>query len=143
MLDFPGGTGGGMNTQRYIEQVLDGPLLGLYGQLKRSRRYMYFQQDSATCHTLKKSMEWFKRTKVQLFPHPPSSPDLNTIENLWFILKQHIRSRPHPPTSTEELKRAVQEAWDSLTLDEINTLVRSMPNRVAQVLSAKGHATHY
>ena len=143
LLEYPGGAGGGMNTQRYIEQVLDSPLADIYQELKGSQRYMYFQQDSATCHTSKKSMEWFKKAKIQLFPHPPNSPDLNPIENLWSILKHRIRSMPHPPTSTEELKCAIREAWDSLTLDEINTLVQSMSHRVAAVLTSKGHATHY
>lgn len=143
MLDYPGGTSGGMNTERYIDQVLIPVVSGAYGDLKRSRRYMYFQQDNASCHKSKKTLRWFGKEQVQLFFHPPNSPDLSPIENLWPVLKHRIRSRPHPPTSTEELKRAVQEAWDSVTIDEINTLVQSMPNRVKDVLSAKGGHTSY
>lgn len=50
---------------------------------------------------------------------------------------------PHPftssqPTSSEELKRAIQKAWDSLTIDDINGLVRTMPDWVNAVLAAKG-----
>lgn len=143
MLDYPGGAGGGMNTERYIEQVLDPVVLGIYRDLKGSRRYMYYQQDGASFHKSKKTLRWFSKEGVQLFFHPPNSPDLNPIENLWSILKQRIRSRPHPPTSVDELKQAVQEAWDSITIDEINALVQSMPERVQQVLSAKGGHTSY
>lgn len=143
MLDYPGGAGGGMNTDRYVDQVLSTVVSSAFGDLKKSRRYMYFQQDNATCHKSKKTLRWFSKEKVQLFFHPPNSPDLSPIENLWPVLKHRIRTRPHPPTSTEELKRAVQEAWDSVTIDEINGLVHSMPNRVEAVLSAKGGHTSY
>lgn len=143
ILDYPGGASGGMNSQRYIEQVLDATVSNVYNKLKGMRRYMYFQQDNASCHKSKTSMRWFSRNHIKLFSHPPSSPDLNPIENLWSILKNHIRSRVHQPTSTEELKQAIQEAWDSLTIDDINGLVRSMPDRVKAVLAAKGGHTSY
>ena len=34
ILDFPGGKGGGMNADRYAEQVLNGPLLDFYKEVK-------------------------------------------------------------------------------------------------------------
>lgn len=143
LLDYPGGRGGGMNSERYVEQVLSEPLLNFYNNLKRHRRYMSFQQDNAPPHVAKATIRWFNRNNVRLFPHPASSPDLNPIENLWHLLKIHIRARDHPPTSTAELQQAVREAWESLTVDDINVLVRSMPDRVHAVLQAKGGHTKY
>ena len=143
VLDYPGGPGGGMNSERYIEQVLSEDFKHFYGSVKRHRRYAIFQQDGAKCHTSKMTMQWLSKNSIKLFPHPASSPDLNPIENLWHTLKQHVRSREHPPTSLSELKQAVREAWDSISIDEINALVKSMPERVQAVLKAKGGHTKY
>lgn len=143
LLDYPGGRGGGMNSERYAEQVLCGSLLGFYNSMKKQRRYMSFQQDNAPIHVSKSTIRWLNRNNVRLFPHPASSPDLNPIENLWHLLKIRIRAREHHPTSTAELQQAVQEAWESLTVDDINVLVRSMPDRVHAVLQAKGGHTRF
>lgn len=143
VLDFPGGKGGGMNSERYQDQVLNGALWDFYVQKSFELGQVYFQQDNARCHKSKSTMKWFDRNGVMLFLHPPSSPDLNPIENLWYELKRRIRLRPHTPTSIAELKQAVLEAWDSFTVDDINKFVKSMPNRVNAVLSAKGGNIRY
>lgn len=143
VLEYPGGKGGGMNTDRYIDQVLSGPLPQVYKKLKASRRYIRFQQDNAPCHVSKRSMRCLAQNGIMVFEHPPSSPDLNPIENLWHILKDRIRDLPHQPTSISELKDAVKAAWDSITLEEINNLVFSMPHCVQAVLAAEGGETKY
>lgn len=143
VLDYPGGKGGGMNSERYQEQVLAGKLLDFYCEKSLELGEVYFQQDNARCHASKSTKKWLERNAIMVFPHPPSSPDVNPMENLWAELKRRIRSRPRLPTSVEELKRAVLEAWDSLTVEDINKFVGSMPNRVQAVLAAKGGNTHY
>ncbi|KAF9476438.1 hypothetical protein BDN70DRAFT_762689, partial [Pholiota conissans] len=37
VLDYPGGKGGGMNSTRYREQVLDAVLKDFYGEMKQKR----------------------------------------------------------------------------------------------------------
>lgn len=143
VLDYPGGPGGGFTAERYQEQVLDGTLWDFYISMVDNREYMYFMQDNAPIHTSKKVKRWFNGTWLPLFPHPPSSPDINPLENLWDLLKDRIKERPHPPTNVNELKVAVQEAWDSLTIEEINQYVHSMPNRVEAIIKAKGGNTKY
>lgn len=143
VLDYPGGQGGGMNSERYQDQVLEGALLDFYTEKSLELGEVYFQQDNARCHTSKSTMNWFERNAVQVFPHPPSSPDLNPMENIWAELKRRIRCRSHLPTNAEELKQAVFEAWDSLTMEDTDKFVQSMPNRVQAVLAAKGGNTHY
>ena len=51
VLEYPGGKGGGMNTEQYISQVLDGHLKIFYDQVELERPGVVFQQDGALSHT--------------------------------------------------------------------------------------------
>jgi hypothetical protein len=51
VLEYPGGRGGGMNSTRYREQVLEGVLKEFYAQMKEARGNVKFQQDGAPSHT--------------------------------------------------------------------------------------------
>jgi hypothetical protein len=83
VLEYPGGKGGGMNSKRYQDQVLEGTLKGFYAQMKEERGPIIFQQDGAPSHTSKSTKQWFSRNHIPLLFHPASSPDLNPIEPVW------------------------------------------------------------
>ena len=93
-----------MNSTRYREQVLEGVLLDFWTQQTDSDPEMRFHQDGAPSHTSKATRCWLADHDIHLFPHPPSSPDLSPIENVWHILKARIRQRDHIPSSIEELE---------------------------------------
>jgi transposase len=71
VMEYPGGKGGGMNSKRYQEQVLEGPFWDFYTCLKRERRSIQFQQDGAPCHRSKSTIKWLDDHKVPLFFHHP------------------------------------------------------------------------
>jgi len=87
VLEYPGGRGGGMDAERYQEQVLDGIFFDCSMQMSEERGQILFQQDGAASHTAKSTQEWLKWNSINTFPHPPSSPDLNPIELLWNKIK--------------------------------------------------------
>ena len=62
---------------------------------------------------------------------PPQSPDLNTIENVWAILKANVYSRM--PKTVARLKRYIKEGWKKLSPDFATRLVESMPSRIKKV----------
>ena len=101
-----------------------------------------FQQDNAPVHTAKVAKNALKDAEVKTLPWPAYSPDLNPIENLWSVMERNLRNR-NPPGSITELRRMLQEEWNSLSQDMLRDLVESMPRRVRVVIDAKGGATCY
>jgi hypothetical protein len=97
---------------------------------------IFFQQDGASSHRALTTQAWLDRFDIPVLDHPPDSPDVNAIEGLWHTLKTKIRDRPHLPTTLEELKIAALEAWDEITIDEVNAHVDSMQRRVQAVKRA-------
>ena len=120
MLEYPGGRGGGMTGPWYISQVLEAHLYAFYNQMKEERPEVMFQHDSAPSHTSKLTKQWLADHEISVFPHPPSSPDVNPIEPVWHELKKIIRALPHPPTTIPKLIKAVHTAWDALEILDID-----------------------
>jgi hypothetical protein len=141
LLEYPGGKGGGMNTKRYCEQVLDGVLMDFYGEAKLKHGQLQFQQDNMSCHTSKHTNKWFDDHSIPLFYHLPNSPDPSPIEPVWHELKDIICHHPHPPTTVEELKAAVHTAWEELDLADIDKHILHMPDRVTAIFQARGGHT--
>ena len=101
-----------------------------------------FQQDNAPCHKAKSVMQWFKEKGVVLLDHPPQSPDLNPIENLWRIIKLKIYKN-HEISSLDKLWQVYEQEWESIESEICVKLIESMPKRIAAVILAKGGHTKY
>ena len=72
-----------------------------------------FMQDGATCHKARTTKQWLAAHDITLLPWPPSSPDLNALENIWGHLKKNLRKR-RIGTKTS-LRAVLQELWDDIT----------------------------
>ncbi|CAA7271760.1 unnamed protein product [Cyclocybe aegerita] len=143
VLEYPGGKGGGMNSTCYREQVLEPVLLPFYYLLNQERGNMTFQQDGAPSHGSKVTKRWFAQHGIPLFPHPPSSPDLNPIKPIWHLLKSTVRHLPHPPTTVDGLRVAVLRAWEGISVVVINHQIGKMDRHVKAVLAARGGHTGF
>ena len=82
---------------------------------------------------------------------PPYSPDLNSIEMIWYRIKTYVYKH-HPElrrmTAGDEkvmnaIIDAVIEAWEALDEEFLWSLIKSMPQRVQAVIQAKGGYTKY
>jgi DDE superfamily endonuclease len=78
-----------------------------------------------------------RRLGIQCESKPPESPDLNPIETIWRTIKQRLKNRGLILDPTE-LRRAIEEEWDKITLKEINEAISTMPDRVAAVNEHNG-----
>ena len=100
-----------------------------------------FQQDLAPAHAAKSTKDWFAEKQLEVLAWPANSPDLNVIENLWAIVKRKIRVRK--PTTLDQLKQNIASAWEAVSAETCDKLVKSMPRRLQAVIQAKGAATKY
>jgi transposase len=127
----------------YVRLVLAGPLWDFYSDLTEERGQVAVMEDGAPVHRARVATNFRTTHQVQVFPHPPQSPDINPIEHVWHKLKTRINSHPVIPKNLEEMWVVIQEEWAKIDLEFINGLVKSMPDRVEAVRKAKGGPTRY
>lgn len=131
-----------MNADCYID-ILKSSYFSSLKKFKLGVRSSWFQQDNDPKHTARKTINFLKTKKLKIMEWPPQSPDLNPIENLWGILKRRLNNYAEPPKTKDELWERAQDIWESIAAEECKKLVRSMPERLSQVISAKGGYTKY
>jgi transposase len=101
-------------------------------------------QDNASIHTAKESQRWLRSEKIEVLDWPAKSPDLNPIENAWAemarMIYDHGRKRYD---SLDDLKKAIQKAWDALSMEYIESAINSLPKGLEQCIDAKGDKINY
>lgn len=102
-----------------------------------------FQQDLASIHNSTITKAWLKDNKVTVLDWPSKSPDMNIIENVWGILVRRVYAGGKQFDNIMDLKRAIIEAWDSITVSEIQKLYDSIKTRVFELIKANGGSTKY
>ncbi len=65
-------------------------------------------------HTAKGTKSWFNDHGVTVLDWQVNSPDLNSIENLWGIVKRKMRDTR--PNNADDLKAVIKATWASLHL---------------------------
>ena len=99
-----------------------------------------FQQDNAPVHMSKIISNFILKNERKVLEWPTYSPDLNSIENLWAILKQRLRKQTF---FWENLEENVYEIWNEINPDVVRTLYENYTNRLLDVKKAKGVMTRY
>lgn len=102
-----------------------------------------FMQDGASIHRAKNTKDWLQERNIPILEWPANSPDLNPIENLWGILVRAVYSSGRQFSTKEELKDEILKQWDLITEDTLLSLVKSMPNRIVDVIQCYGKNTNY
>jgi len=73
---------------------------------------------------------------------PSKSPDLNPIENLWGIVARQVYGKGKQYHTKTALIQSVKAAWNSISLETIRSLIKSMATRLIKVVENKGAFTH-
>lgn len=117
---------------------------GLFKQAKI--KMWHFQQDNDPSHGVAAIVvdKWnsVHGARVQLLPDwPPSSPDLNIIENVWALVQQKVNLLGCK--DFDEFKAAVQETFAGVSQQTIDNLYNSLEKRLKLVIKNGGGYTKY
>ena len=98
-----------------------------------------FQHDNDPKHTSKVAQKYLRNANIVFLDWPSQSPDLNPIEHLWNIVKNKLDNLPQRPSSLDNLFEVAKREWGNLSVESLQTLIDSMPDRIQAVIKAKGH----
>lgn len=132
--------GGNHMTQKYYtERLLPGFIEIIHYARSQDGGSWYLQEDGDPSHGKRKTglaQKLKDDNWIPVYIHPAQSPDLNPMEGIWNILKQRVRRRVFD--SVEDLKTALQEEWDKITMEEIRARINEMLGRCARLRSNNG-----
>ena len=129
---------GSIKQDTYIEHII--PVLDDWLQ---QHPELQFMQDNAPGHKGKKTQAEIERCKMPKIFWPPYSPNLNLIEKVWDWMKDYLENTFPEQMTYAQLRAAVQEAWDSITVDQLNELIDSMHDRCQAIIDADGKQIPY
>jgi transposase len=75
-------------------------------------------------HTSRVAKNFLTQNRIDIIDWPSNSPDLNLIENTWYITKNNVENRM--PKNVDELKRFMVEEWDKIPQKVVNNVIMSM-----------------
>lgn len=105
-----------------------------------------FQQDNDPTHRaapqIVQAYNKAHGSSISVLPKwPPSSPDLNPIENVWAMVQSRVLEEGYE--TFEEFKEAVVHELKHLPQDTITNLYASMKERIDLVITMEGGRTGY
>jgi hypothetical protein len=134
-------SGNHMTQKYYTERLLPIYIHAVQIQRAYDSSSWYLQEDGDPSHGMRKAglaQALKDQNYILNIKHPAQSPDLNPIEGIWNIIKQRLRRRVF--YTDEEVKAALQEEWDKITLEEIRKRIRTMPKRCKRLTENGGKA---
>ena len=100
-------------------------------------------EDGSRIHFKQSILEFKNRLGLVNLPHPPFSPDLNPIENMWGIIKMQLARRERQPQSQDELWQWIQEEWEAILLEAVNKAIDNMETHRKLLQQNKGLSIPY
>lgn len=131
--------GNAMTQKYYVDRLLPIYVQAVESMRRIDNKPWFLQEDGDPSHGMRKkgfAQEYKDTHGIQNLSHPAQSPDLNPIEGIWAIIKQRLRRRIFD--SEEEMKEALQEEWDKITMEEIRYRIADMPRRCAELQRSSG-----
>lgn len=99
--------------------------------------------DNAPVHRSRVTKNYKNTNQIPTLDWPAQSPDLNPIENVWLTIKRKLQRRTQTINTVTELYDNIFDIWTSFTMEYIQTLYMSVPDRVKRVQRERGYITKY
>ncbi len=132
-----------VNTERYVEMLRS----FLVPQLKRRRKLSrtFFQQDGATCHTSRVTLEFLRKhfgdrlvSRSTEFQWPPRSPDLSVCDYfLWGYLKQRVYV--NKPRTLDQLRTNIETEIANISPAILQKVFKNFEKRLENCIECNGH----
>ena len=130
---------GGVDWYLYRERILRAKIFPfLFTEMSRHHELLYFLEDGAPAHIKDYNIAEVLDNGFERIRLPPCSPDLNPIEMVWNYIKVRVKSRIGWNYQDGAIRAIVVDEWENLSVDYINSLILSMPDRLAAVIAAEG-----
>lgn len=120
--------------------ILENNLFASVNKMKIDKNWL-FQQDNDPKHRSAIVTSWLNGNQVGRLQWPSSSPDMNPIEHLWDEVERRLKKQQ--PKTITELKEALIRVWNNIEQPVLKKLVDSVPNRLHELIKAKGYPTKY
>lgn len=131
--------GNAMTQKYYVERLLPIYCDAIESMKDIDDKPWLLQEDGDPSHGMRKEglADAYKKSRgIKNLAHPPQSPDLNPIEGIWNIIKQRLRHQIFD--TEEEMKQALQDEWDKITIEEIRDRIADMSRRCAELVRCSG-----
>ena len=73
----------------------------------------------------------------------PYRSDMNSIKHIWDEMCRGLEELDPQSVNLRQLGVVVQNIWQQIPLERVQTLVSSMPRRVRALVDARGSSTRY
>lgn len=99
-------------------------------------------QNNARAHTGRHTTYFLRRNNITVLGHPPLSPDLNPIEQIWDLLDRRLRNLPNQPQNLQELGDILQQIWREIQQNLIRRFI-NMRIRCEEVIRRRGGTLNF
>ena len=132
---------GNINAQKYID-ILEDNIWPLIARHFPRNNYL-FQDGNAPVHRAAVTGQYCATNGLKCMSWPSQSPDLNIIENVWLFIKRKLQTLVLNIKTSEDLFREILRIWQSIEPEYIQSLYKSIPRRIQNVIRLKGHLPKY
>ncbi|GFW66034.1 transposable element Tcb1 transposase [Trichonephila clavipes] len=133
----------GMMQQDQYKDVLQNRLILQLEEWFPNGESYIFMQDGAPCHTALSIKAFLAEQNILLLDWPGNSPDMNTIENVWELMKREVAK--DVITNKMQLLERIIHMWNHppQMQETIQSCIDSMLRRIEALIAAKGGTTKY
>jgi len=126
-----------MDAELFKKILIDSILPDCRALCGRGYKIAWDQDSKHTSSVVKTFLN--SRHVNRLEDFPPSSPDINPIEQIWGILKQALKAYRPQPTKVEGLEIILHQLWkEKISRDLCRSIILTMPDRMIKLSKCKG-----